>query len=291
MLCCCGVTQNKHSLPFPRLSWTAPGRGEPGGPMPWQQDWPQHSQGVAVVLGHTDATVGQQPGHLSAQAALDAVDGLVEPPQVPELDLAIAAHRDQEVAEEEKGSTESCACPTTGPSWPQSCSASTALTLESPTQPLGHCTGPKWHWHHGLPSPSCQRSFSCRRKLLPWQHLCLLLPSPVSLAPLNAPDCVVMGWKALERVELEGGVRLVHALQQGFGEQVPHCHGACGKTCVCEALPTVQVLQWGTGRATEHSSQAGEQDRMVAGHSHSTGRAMGQAGAGAPSRQCGSRSW
>lgn len=68
----------------------------------WQQDWPQHSRGVAVVLGHSDAVVGQQPGHLGAQEPLDAVDGLVEPPQVPELDLAVAADRDQEVAEEQE---------------------------------------------------------------------------------------------------------------------------------------------------------------------------------------------
>lgn len=135
----------------PKQAESAPGRGKPEGPlgswaMPWQQDWPQHSHGVAVVLGHTDAIVGQQPGHLSAQAPLDAVDGLVEPPQVPELDLAVAAYCDQEVAEEEKGSPESpagsCACPTTGPSWPQARSGSTALTLGSPTQPLGRCRGP-----------------------------------------------------------------------------------------------------------------------------------------------------
>lgn len=47
-----------------------------------------------------------------------------------------------------------------------------------------------------------------------------------------------MGWKALERVELQGGVRLVHALQQGFGEQVPHCHGAC------ERLVSMRHCQW-----------------------------------------------
>lgn len=56
----------------------------------------------------------------------------------------------------------------------------------------------------------------------------------------------------------------MHALQQGFGEQVPHCHGACGETCVREALPTAQLLQQGTSNSTgravgaaEHSRQAG----------------------------------
>lgn len=37
----------------------------------------------------------------------------------------------------------------------------------------------------------------------------------------------------------------MHALQQGFGQQVPHCHGACGKICVHEALPTCSCFPGG----------------------------------------------
>lgn len=175
-------------------AWSGPSRLALGTKQAPQQS--QHSRGIAVVLGHSDTVVGQQPGHLRAEEPLDAVDGLVEPPQIPELDLTVTPCRDQEVAEnQEKGSTETPV---------QSCAPS-LLRRQGGSGSAAQCCSRLSPWEAQF-----NLFISSEDQVLPPPHplswlICSLLchavstpvptslSSPVSFAPLDAPDSVVMG--------------------------------------------------------------------------------------------------
>ena len=51
-------------------------------------------RGIAVVLSHSDAIVGEQPGQLCTQEALDRVYWFIRSSKVPEFDFPVAPCRD-----------------------------------------------------------------------------------------------------------------------------------------------------------------------------------------------------
>lgn len=57
-------------------------------------------RGVAVVLSHGDPIVGEQPGKLCTQEALDRVYGFIRSSKVPEFDFAVTPRRDKEMTVE-----------------------------------------------------------------------------------------------------------------------------------------------------------------------------------------------
>ena len=54
-------------------------------------------RGIAVVLSHSDTIVGEQPGQLCTQEALDRVYGFIRSSKVPEFDFAVTSRRDEEM--------------------------------------------------------------------------------------------------------------------------------------------------------------------------------------------------
>jgi hypothetical protein len=56
-------------------------------------------RGITVVLSHCDTIIGEQPGKLCTQEALDTVYWFIRSSKIPEFDFPVTPRRHQEMTE------------------------------------------------------------------------------------------------------------------------------------------------------------------------------------------------